>query len=89
MQFGFLHINSQNLNHNILKKKLSKIPGVKCKGSDKVGLHYLVVIEKDSPNLICTDENCDIMYYNVESDEWYNKPVLKNSQKASINKKNK
>lgn len=85
MLFGFwLAINSQGQNQPILKMA-NIVTKTKCRGSGKTGPHYLIKVNEKSPILICIDVNCDFMYYNIESGEWHNKPVLKNSQKPSIN----
>ena len=43
---------------------------IKCKGSDKIGLHFLIQTSKNSNNLMCAESNYEYAYYNMESNEW-------------------
>jgi len=57
------------MNNNIHTK-------TRCKGSEKVGKHNLILVKKNSSIQLCDNPDCDILYYNVETGKWTYKPVL-------------
>ena len=56
----------------------------RCIGSEKVGRHKLFVTEEGNHNQLCMMPECDILYYNVESNKWTYKPDLKTKKEDAI-----
>lgn len=48
----------------------------RCIGSEKVGRHKLFVTHEGNRNQLCMMPECDILYYDIKSNVWTNKPVL-------------